>query len=309
MVLVELLGAEVEAAGQLAEDDHVDALGQLGLQRRGGARRPAADGADVGEHLELGAQRAAGPSRGGPRRCPTAGRRSRPSARRRRPSRPRARARGTARRGCRSHCRRTEIPRSRTRSRRRRRRRRARGASPGWSRDRCRRRGVPRSCSSSRSSNGAVLLAAGRHRGPGRWWASGRRMGRRGLARNDEERAYDTPTSPKAAGNVPAADDLLAVVQLVHNLGSGYLRRRGAARGQPCAGVAPRACDRLNTTGACPPARRGVVLRRPRHDGVLRADPGEGLAGDVRGSCWCWSSCRRPRGCGDTCAASCRSPT
>ncbi len=68
--------------------------------------------------------------------------------------------------------------------------------------------------------------------GPGWWWASGRRMGRRGLARNDEERAYDDANEPKAAGNLPAADDLLAVAQLVHNLGSGYLRRRGAARGQ-----------------------------------------------------------------------------
>ena len=58
-------------------------------------------------------------------------------------------------------------------------------------------------------------------------------MGRRGLARNDEERAYDSTNDPKAAGNVPAARDLLAVVQLVHDLDSGYLRRLGAARGKP----------------------------------------------------------------------------
>jgi Family of unknown function (DUF6529) len=71
-------------------------------------------------------------------------------------------------------------------------------------------------------------------------------MGRRGLARNDEERAYDSANDRKADGNVPAARDLLAVVQLVHNLDSGYLRRAGAARGRR-GRIARRSVDRLNT--------------------------------------------------------------
>ena len=53
----ELLGTEVQATGELADDDHVEAVNELGAEGRDELLRPHADRADVGERLEFRTQR------------------------------------------------------------------------------------------------------------------------------------------------------------------------------------------------------------------------------------------------------------